>query len=423
MNTPLIKSRRRAGSQGVAGQGLSSESHILATQAGAPGQFDFGLSAEQEARAAQLHRESIVIDLLSQHAGGNIFAHYPQELKSDLRATVTRALSSVTNGSEALAEVVYWPYEMSRLGKSDLIREWFQISGLTCGPYDIGVHDGNDPLWNRWEATNSRYSALPWLRYVTTAAEIRQAKRDGVVAFYANCQPESPAPRDLRAVDAAYARGLRSFTLTYNRMDHIGVGCTERVDAGLSMFGVEVVQRCNKIGMIVDVSHCGHLTTLDACRHSKKPVNANHTAARSLYAHARGKSNEALRAIADTGGVIGVVAAPFFLTAQPRPTIDHMLDHIDYISTLVGWQHVAIGTDWPMQAPDELMRVTLSSRNKALGFREEDHIDPVMRLIGFEDCRDLPNITRGLVKRGYSDEQIRGILGENALRVFEEVWD
>ena len=98
-----------------------------------------------------------------------------------------------------------------------------------------------------------------------------------------------------------------------------------------------------------------------------------------------------------------------------------MLDHIDYIANLVGWEHVAIGTDWPMQAPDDLIVQTLGAAAKSLGFREQDRLDVTKRLAGFDDCRDLPNITRGLVKRGYRDEQIRGILGENALRVFEEV--
>jgi membrane dipeptidase len=221
----------------------------------------------------------------------------------------------------------------------------------------------------------------------------------------------------------AYAKGLRSLMLTYNRMDHVGVGCTERVDAGLSMFGIDVVKHCNEIGMIVDVSHCGYLTTMDACRHSTKPVNANHTAARSVYSHARGKSDDALRAIAGTGGVIGVVAVPFFLTGDRRPTIEHMLDHIDYIANAVGWRHVALGTDWPLQVPDELLKVTLSPDNKALGFREQDNLDVTSRLIGFDDCRDLSNITRGLVKRGYPDNQIQGILGENALRAIAEICD
>jgi membrane dipeptidase len=382
-----------------------------------PGEFDFGLSSDQELRAARLHRDSIVIDLLSQHAGGNIFAHYPPALQAEFRAT----MASAGTGFAGLGTAIYWPYEVSRLGKSHLIRQWFDTSGLTCGTYGLEVHNELDPEIIQWESTILSYKELPWLRYVTTAAEIRGAKKDGVIAFYAHCQPASPAPRDLRALDTAYNKGLRSFMLTYNRMDNIGVGCTERVDAGLSMFGLEVVKHCNDIGVIVDVSHCGHLTTMDACRHSKEPVNANHTAARGLYSHARGKSDEALRAIADTGGVIGVVAVPFFLTDKASPTIEVMLDHIDYIADLVGWQHVAVGTDWPLQAPDKILEETLGTELKGIGFREADCVDVTRRLIGFDDCRDLPNITRGLVKRGYSDEQIRGILGENALRVFEQV--
>jgi membrane dipeptidase len=99
-----------------------------------------------------------------------------------------------------------------------------------------------------------------------------------------------------------------------------------------------------------------------------------------------------------------------------------MLDHIDYIAELVGWRHVAIGTDYPLQAPPEiLMATTRAAIQVDMGFRPEDQIDPHDVTVGFEDYRDLPNITRGLVKRGYSDEQIKGILGGNALRVFEHV--
>jgi membrane dipeptidase len=383
-----------------------------------PGRFDFGLSPDQEARAARLHRESIVIDLLSQGAGGNIFAHYSEVLQAEFRSGMAKAGS----GFDALAEALFWPYEMSRLGKSDLIREWLKDAGVTCVTYDIPVYDGCQPQLQKWSDMAARYAGLPWLRYVTTASEIRQAKRDGAIASYAFWQPFIPTAYDLSAFDAAYGRGLRSFMLTYNWMDRIGVGCTERVDAGLSAFGVEVVERCNELGIVVDVSHCGPMTTMDACRHSRKPVNANHTSARGVYVHARGKSDEALRAIADTGGVIGVVALPFFLCAEPHPTIERMLEHIDYIANLVGWQHVALGTDWPMQAPHDVLKVALGAEAKAVGFREEDHFDVTKRLVGFDDCRDLPNITRGLVKHGYSDEQIRGILGENALRVFADVW-
>ena len=143
-----------------------------------------------------------------------------------------------------------------------------------------------------------------------------------------------------------------------------------------------------------------------------------------MFHHARGKTDEALKAIAETGGVIGVLCVPAFVTDAATPTIEHMLDHVDYIANLVGWQHVGIGTDWPNTAHEEVLRSILdptAAANKDLGFREEDRLDVTVNLVGFDDVRDFPNITRGLVKRGYSDERVRGILGENALRVFSDV--
>jgi membrane dipeptidase len=389
-------------------------------QAGAPGRFDFGLSEEEEARAATLHHDSIVFDMVSMYAGGNLFSHYPQELQREFRACTHNR-----SGARLFVETVFWPFEMALLGKSDLIRQWLQTSGLTCGAYDIDLpaYDGGDPLSYDWDARIRRYAQMPWLRFVSTAADIRRAKRDGAIALYAFYQPVVPVLRDLKAFDVAHEKGLRAFMLTYNRMDHIGVGCTERVDAGLSMFGVDVVRRCNDLGIIVDTSHCGPLTTLDACRHSSKPVTANHTAASAIYAHPRGKGDEALRAIAATGGVIGVVAVPYFLSANPDASIESMLDHIDHVANLVGWRHVAIGSDWPLQAPDDVLVKTLGSveHTQQAGWGTQLRRDVTQRLTGFEDCRDLPNITRGLVKRGYDDEQIKAILGENALRVFEQV--
>jgi membrane dipeptidase len=231
-----------------------------------------------------------------------------------------------------------------------------------------------------------------------------------------------PIARNLKTLDNAYERGLRSLMLTYNRMDHVGVGCMERVDGGLSMYGVDLVARCNELGIIVDTSHCGPLTTLDACRHSKKPVSANHTGARNLYDHPRCKSDDVLRAVADTGGIIGIFAVPHFLSPSGDSSIELMLDHIDYVSTLVGVEHVGIGTDWPMQAPDSVLLATFGNPAHIAQFASSPskyRRDVTQRLIGFEDIRDLPNLTRGLVKRGYSDGEIRSILGENALRVFE----
>lgn len=382
--------------------------------------FDFGLNATQESHALRIHHDFIVFDLLSVHAGSKIFSRYDAQLQEDFRLKLAQS----HDNKELLTEAIYWPFELAAEGRADLIGGWLRNSGLTCGTFSIEDLAGSaaNPLSSAWESRIARYAQIPWVRFVRTAEEIRQAKRDAAIAFYANFQPVVPVPRELDVIGRAYRKGLRSLMLTYNRMDHIGVGCTERVDAGLSMFGRDVVKQCNELGIMIDVSHCGHLTTLDACRYSKQPVNANHTSARGIHDHARGKKDEALRAIASTGGVIGVVAVPHFLSKELSPTINHMLDHIDYIADLVGWEHVALGTDWPWPVPEEVLTKVLGPEyDRSVGFRPQDRIDRTRRLIGFEGSQDLVNITRGLVHRGYRSEQIEGIMGRNALRVFEQV--
>jgi hypothetical protein len=130
----------------------------------------------------RLHADSIVIDLLSQHAGGTIFDHYPAALQARFQAEIAAAGGGLTS----LIKTLYWPHEQSLTGQSHLIKDWYREAGLSCGSYGIMVHDGTDPFALAWESHTSRYGALPWSRYVTTAEEIRAAKRDGVIAFYAN---------------------------------------------------------------------------------------------------------------------------------------------------------------------------------------------------------------------------------------------
>lgn len=381
----------------------------------APGRFPFGLSDAQEKRAAKLHRESIIFDAMFQGAGGmNIYDHYDPAL-------LAKYLDPSLTGWAAIGQANALPFKLALEGKSDLIKTWWDASGVTVGPHGITPATPSKELAASREAAKEIFK-LPWMRFVTTAKEIRQAKRDGVHTEYGYCQPVNGLPPDLEAIDDAYEAGLRQLMLTYNRMDYVGGGCTERIDVGLSRFGVDLVKRCNELGLIVDTSHCGRQTTLDACKFSKAPVLANHACAEGVYKHARAKDDVELRALADTGGVIGVVVLPAFLTNKPNPTIEVMLDHIDYIANKVGWQHVGIGTDHPMGMTRKLSETQLGQLYAKMGFRPEDGIlGKQETLIGYEDGRDMPNVTRGLVKRGYSDEQIKGILGENFMRVFEQV--
>jgi membrane dipeptidase len=257
------------------------------------------------------------------------------------------------------------------------------------------------------------------------ADDIRLAKAEGKRAVWLNTQLATGMSKNfIDLIEPAYEIGLRMVQLSYNPQNLMAAGCTERNNAGVSNYGAQVIAKMNELGIIIDISHCSRQTTLDACELSKKPVIASHTAAQGVHMHVRGKSDEEFQALAETGGLAGIAAVQFFFAPPPPPviTIEHVLDHIDYVANLVGWEHVAIGTDWPLAFSKSFLVDICIPWFYKHGFRKEDRVDESAdNAVGFDDYRSFPNFTRGLVKRGYTDEQIKGILGENFLRVFQNV--
>jgi membrane dipeptidase len=373
------------------------------------GAFDFGLSTEQEERAARLHRESVVVDMLFQGPFG------PLAFTDDL---VKGALDEAKGKSpeEVYGAVSRAPVRAALRGELPEFEEVWRQSGITAGnrqaPPDQLVDVG---------LAQAQFDGFPWLRKALRADDIRRAKADGALAGFVSTQNATWIDPDLVALQAAYDMGMRMVGLSYNVQNLLAGGCTERFDGGVTNFGAQVISRMDDLGIIVDMAHSGRQAALDACRLSRNPVVASHTSARVVFDADRAKDDDVARAIASTGGVLGVVAVPFFLAAGTGVTIDAMLDHIDHLAALVGWEHVAIGTDWPLQADTDTLVETLMPMVLSMGFREEHNIDPVATLVGFDDYRDFPNITRGLVARGYTDTQVEGILGENFLRVFAAV--
>ena len=138
---------------------------------------------------------------------------------------------------------------------------------------------------------------LSWLSISTSSSEIYQAQKSNGHTVIEYHQPTGGLPRDITVLEKAYLKGRRVQSITYNLSDFVGSGCTERVDHGLTYYGIEVVKKCNELGMIVDLSHTGALTTYDTCKISKSPVIANHTGSEIVYNHQRNKSDKELRAI------------------------------------------------------------------------------------------------------------------------------
>jgi membrane dipeptidase len=380
------------------------------------GSFDYGLSEEQEQKAVKLHAESIVCDMI--YWGPCSYLSNTPEMEKELEVH----WNTFHDPGKTSILGIFQHQRYALQGKFPEYKKCWDDSGLTAGNRTVDGFTSLEALIYCFGWNQAMFDHFPWLVKALKADDFRRAKAEGKHAAWINTQLLMGVNLDfIRLVEPAYMMGLRMIQLSYNFMTYIASGCTERTDAGVSNYGAKLIQLMNALGIIVDISHCGRQSTLDACQLSDKPVIASHASAEAVYKHARAKSDEELKAIAATGGVIGIVTVPFFLAGGEGVGMESWMDHADYIAKLVGWEHVAIGSDWPMPMPKSILKDAFNTLASEAGFREEDNIDSATNLIGFDDYRDLPNITRGLVSRGYRDEQIKGILGENFLRVFEEV--
>jgi membrane dipeptidase len=258
------------------------------------------------------------------------------------------------------------------------------------------------------------------LTLVTEAQHIRDAKRDGHLAVVLHFQGTHPFEYDLNLVDVYWRLGIRMVQLTYNVRCPAGDGCEEPDDAGLSRFGRGLVAALNRTGIVVDLSHTGIRTSLEAVDASTAPCVASHSNASALYPSRRNIPDELIRAIAATGGVIGANGFGPFLATGDLPTIDRYIDHMAYVSDLVGSHHVAIGldytfTDAPVAEYEGLIRENQWTR--------ETYPPPPWHYpVGLDRPSYLGNLTERLLQRGFSAADVRAILGENWLRVFEQVW-
>lgn len=266
------------------------------------------------------------------------------------------------------------------------------------------------------------------LCFAGKAADIRQAKTDGKLAVLMGTQNPKFVQDEIHYLRAAHEIGLRVLMLTHNQRNYIGGGCAER-DDGLTDFGKKVVRECNRIGMLIDVSHCGPRTTLDAIEYSELPIITTHSAPRSQFPSVRNKTDEEIVKLAEKGGVFGVLSWGGAIYRDParRPTLSDVLDAYDYLIRLVGPEHVAIGTD--------------TNENKFLSRREmwdaefgprgkSGHV--IKHLAGWYNVEtwyaegtgsvtQLPDLAQGLLDRGHGEEAVKLVLGESTMRLLEQV--
>jgi len=265
-------------------------------------------------------------------------------------------------------------------------------------------------------STRAMLRQTPGFILALSAEDIRRAKREQKEAVMLQLEPQTIGPVVDR-VDVGYDLGVRCMLLTFNSRNFLGDGCGEKSNSGLSNLGFDVVERMNKVGMLIDLSHCGERTTLDAIEASKDPVLINHAGARTLNPEmTRLKSDEQIHALAEKDGVFGVSAIPNQLSKANRQGIHDLLNHADYVAKLVGVEHVAIGLDICFDDHVAFHRTLIRKLMRGTGQQlNAEYME------GIESPEEWQNITRGLVSRGYSDQEIEKIIGGNALKITERV--
>jgi membrane dipeptidase len=247
--------------------------------------------------------------------------------------------------------------------------------------------------------------------------DIRAAKRLELVGLILGFQGTAPIGDNLGLLEVYRRLGVRIIQLTYNFENRVGYGCQAPEDKGLTDFGREVVKEMNRLGILIDLSHCGPRTTLEAIKLSQKPVAITHANAASQFPHPRNKSDEAIKALAARDGVIGALSFPAMLTANPPATVDDYLDAVDYLVELAGVDHVGLGPDFMEEMLPETVAAVLGGLPPEV-VKQLQSMPPVQ---GFASVADMPNVTRGLLKR-YGKKDTRKILGGNWLRLYGKVW-
>ena len=258
-----------------------------------------------------------------------------------------------------------------------------------------------------------------------TVDDIFAAKKEGKIAMVFVIEGAAPIENEVDRIDILYGFGVRQLGVTYSESNALGSGCKEDHDGGLTMFGKQCVERMNKVGMLIDVSHCGSQTAYDAVVHSTKPIIMSHTGAKGVWNTKRLASDELIQAIAAKGGVVGIEAAPHTTMSKTRMThdIDSYMEHFEYVKNLVGIDHVGFGVDC-MYGDHVGLHHAFAA---ALSTGDTSKTTVPYQEVPFVKYLENPteaswNIPRWLIKHGYTDEEIIKVLGGNAVRVLREVW-
>ena len=368
--------------------------------------YDFGLTKDQEAHVEKIIEGNIIIDL---HEHLNVFPEgYPVKIS-------------------AMPKRQYKSYEGLASSGIDVV-----FDNCVCSTYDNVI--------NWMGMSMADYDHQDFVIPAKKFDDLTRAFKEGKVAVVHTIEQASAIDRDVDKVDLLYGLGVRSMGIVYSESNTLGSGLAEHGDGGLTDVGYDAVKRMNKSGVIIDVSHAGSKTAMDTIEGSDKPILISHCGSRTLTNIARMLPDDVLKACAEKGGVIGVEVAGFAPRTKKHPeaSIECLLEHLYYLINLVGIDHVGAGPDTLYGDHAGLYRNGPIGQVRSRGARghykrtRPPHLPPEFNtgelvrdldyVHGLESPSEFTNIIRGLIRDGYSDNEIKKIMGLNALNLIKELW-
>jgi membrane dipeptidase len=339
--------------------------------------------------------------LLAQEAGAGEVSDEALELVRS--TTVVDMLGLLTLDYQKLYS---WQRQPRTFDRSEVAR--LRASGIRVFHPAVDLDDPHPfEAARRWLAAWNRLLAVHphALRRIDGAADLARLEAEDKIGLLLGFQ-NSDHFRSADDVALFHRLGQRVSQLTYNERNRLGSGCTDPDAGGLSPFGAAIVRAMNGAGMAIDISHCCERTGLDAIALSTRPVLITHSSCRALVKHPRCKSDRLIRAMAVTGGVIGITVLPIMLAAGRPAAIEDVLDHFDHAAQLVGAEHVGLGSDTDLDAIDPRTHAVRKG----------------YRVRGLRHERRVFELTDGLLRRGFRPPEVAGILGGNFRRALDKIW-
>ncbi len=305
---------------------------------------------------------------------------------------------------------------------SEKIFRQLREGGVDAVHVTIAYHESfretvlNFERWNRWfELYPDLIMKGLW------AKDIDQARATGRTAVFFGFQNPSPMEDDIGLIEILHTLGARFMQLTYNNQSLLATGCYEAEDGGLTRMGKEVIREMNRVGLVVDMSHSGDRSTIEAAEHSERPIAITHANPHAWQPALRNKRHEVIKAVVDKGGMLGFSLYPHHLKDKSACTLQSFCEMIARAAETYGAEHLGIGSDLCQDQPDSVVEWMRVGRwTKQIDYGEGSAAAPGFPPMPgwFQDNRDFGTIEQGLRATGLSDEEVGGIMGKNWYRFF-----